>query len=300
MKPATLRSIRDVTLLTLTGILLLFAQSAYWLNHTIFDKQNFTSIVNPILASNEAHTAIATTIVNQAFADRPIINRLIGNNVTALVSGLLGTDIAGQIMTSLVDRSYTYLTTDNPKPIQIDLVAIKTPLEKITSILGTNQVDLSAIPDTITLFNPSGLPDIYGYSILLLWLGPLFWIGFVILAVLYVYLGRKQYANRVYWLGGTILLASGFGLLVGPLLPPPIVAQVPIPELRGIVDELIAAILAPFTGQMVTVICITLVVLIIFYFRIAILHGAQWAIRKTTESLAPPPTDKKPAKKATK
>lgn len=298
MQASTLRRIRDVVILIATAILLLLAQSAYWLNHTIFDKQAFTSIVTPIVNSSEARTAVASTIVSQAFADRPLINRLIGDNVTALITGLLGTDVAVQMTNALISKSYDYLTTDNPQPVAIDLVAIKTPLQKITELLESRGRDVSidpdSIPDSIVLFDPSNLPNIYGYSVLLLWLGPLCWIGLIILIVLHIYLGRDRYPRRVYELGSAIIIASLLGLLVGPLLPPPISAQVPVPELRGTVETLAAALLAPFTQQMITAIVLTAIVLIIFRFRIAILHGMQWLTQKAADSVS---AAHKPAKK---
>ena len=286
-KPTTHHNIRDTLLLIATGLLLLFAQSAYWLNHTIFDKQTFTSTITPIIQSESSRQTIASTITSKAFADKPIAAQLIGENVTALIAGLLSTDLAEQISTNLINRSYTYLTTDNPKLIAIDLTAIKTPLEKITEILESRgrdvQLNASNIPDAIVLFSPAGLPDIYSYSVLVLWLGPLFWLGFILLAVLYVYLGRNQYARRIYILGGTIILASCIGLLVGPLLPPPIVAQVQITELRSVVDQLIHALLAPFSSQNTIAIAITTLALLIFYLRFAIARGARWVANKTSD-----------------
>lgn len=289
MSPTVLRSFRDIILLTLAGLLLLFAQSAYWLNHTIFNEQNFTSIVNPVITSEESRRAIATTIVNTALEDKPVINRLIGGNVTDLVTGLLGTNFAQEITTTIIDKSYNYLTSDNPKPIAIDLTVIKVPLEKITQILslqGNETLSASAIPDSIVLLDPSGLPDIYGYSIIVLWLGPLCWIGALLLGVLYIYVGRKKYAQRVYILGSVVIVVACIGLLVGPLLPPPIVAQVPIPALRGVVEQLIAGLLAPFTQQMIIMLVITAVALVIFSLRFAMLRGVQWLVHKTANAVS--------------
>lgn len=312
MSPQTLRQIRDIIILTVAGILLLFAQSAYWLNHTIFNKQTFTSIVTPIITSESSRQAIASTVVDKAFEDKPVVNRLIGNNVTALVAGLLGTDLAQQMITSVVDKSYSYLTTEKPQPITIDLIAIKTPLEKITEILENRGTDVavnpSNIPDSITLFDPSDLPNVYGYSILLLWLGPVFWLSAFFLAALYLHLGRQRYPRRIYTLGGVILFVSFLGLLVGPLLPPPIVAQVQIADLRVVVEQLIAGLLYPFTQQMIITIIVTSFVLIVFSLRFPTLHGAQWVIRKTSDSLSshkqstveePKTTKKTTAKKKT-
>jgi len=286
-EPTTRHPIRDTTMLIFTGLFLLLAQSAYWLNHTVFDKQEFTSIVTPVVQSESTRNAIATTITEQAFADRPLANQLIGQNVTALIAGLLNTDAAQQLTAGLINRSYTYLTTNNPQPIAIDLTAIKMPLEKITEVVESRGNDVKInpqnIPDKIVLFNPAGLPDVYSYSVLMLWLGPLFWIGFIVLAALYVYLGRRQYARRVYILGGTLIVASCIGLLVGPLITPPITAQVQLAEFRGVVDQLITSLLAPFGSQNQFVIVATVIILIIFFSRFAIVRGAKWVVAKTAD-----------------
>ena len=282
---STLHRIWDIVILFGIAVTLFLAQSASWLNHTIFDKDTFTSTVTPIVQSAQSRQAIASTITAKAFASKPLINQLLGDNVTALISGLLATDTAQQMMSNLVDRSYTYLTSNNPQPIAINLVPVKVPLQAITQILENRGQDVSidpnSIPNTITLFDPSNLPDIYGYSVMLLWFGPLCWIGFILLAILYIYLGRARYARRVYTLGGVVILVACVGLLIGPLLPPPVSATVPIPELRPIISQIITALIAPFTSQMITTIIVTAVVLIIFYSRFAIVRGAQWVIQKT-------------------
>ncbi len=286
-KSATHHKIRDSIILVLTGLLLLLAQSAFWLNHTIFDKQTFTSTVTPVIQSDASHQAIASTITSQILADNPVVERLIGKNVTALIMGILGTDLGQQLQSNLIDRSYAYLTTDNPKPIAINLEPIKVPLEKVTQVLesrGTDvTIDASKIPDTIVLFNPSNLPDLYSYGVAMLWLGPLFWLSFLVLSVLYVYLGRHNYPRRVYILGGVIITASIIGLFVGPTLVPPIVAQVPMSELRGIVNQLMNELLASFTTQNVIAITITGIAMTIFYSRHAITKGTHWAVQKTSD-----------------
>ena len=276
--------------MVITGLLLLFAQSSYWLNHTIFDRQTFTSIVTPVVQNETTRNAIASTITERVLADRPIVNQLIGANFTAVVAGLLNSDAAKQLTAGLINRSYAYLTTENPQPIAIDLTAIKVPLERITEIIESRgndvRVNPANIPDRIVLFDPAGLPNIYGYSVLLLWLGPLFWLGFVILAALYIYLGRDTFAKRIYMLGGTIIIASCIGLLVGPLLQPPIVAQVQMPGLRPVADQLIASLLQSFNAQNTAVIVATAIVLIVFYLRFAIVRSVRWTAAKISDVLS--------------
>lgn len=283
----TFAKIRDAIILTLASILLLLAQSAFWLNHTIFDKASFTSITNSVLLTDSTRQAVATTIVDQAFQDKPVLKRLIGNNMSALISGLLATDIATQATSAVVDRTYIYLTSNDPQPIGFDLLPLKTPLERIVSVVESQgrdvSFDVSNIPDSIILFDPKNLPDIYSASIMTLWLGPLAWIGATVLFGLYIYLRRTVYPRAVYFVGAAIIAVGAIGLLVGPLVRPPVVAMVSIPSLRSVFDQLIAALLQPFNQQMILMICLAVFVLIIFALRIHILHAAHWSLRKLSE-----------------
>lgn len=256
-----LRRYKSIFFLTVATIFLLLAQSAYWLNHTIFDQKSFNSIVSTTLQSESSREAIAQNIINRALEDKPILRRTVGPQATQLVTGLLGTDLATQSFNTVIDRTYAYLTSKNPQPIAIDLTSIKVPLSGLVSFaerLGREaSFDPSNIPDSIELFNPKNIPDIYSYSIALLWLGPLFWLSSIIIFALYIYRGRAVYAKRVYIVGGLCIAVSGVGLLFGPIIPPTVAALVPTLELRPVVGDLISNLLQPFTQQMYVTIILT-------------------------------------------
>ncbi len=280
--------------LTLAGVLLLLAQSAFWINHTIFDKATFSTIVTSTINTEQSRQAIAATVVGRTLQDRPVIRRIAGDKATQLISGLLGTDLAAQTINTVVDRSYTYLTSENPESIEIDLLPIKTPLAGLVSFAESQgrevNFDVNSVPDSIMLFDASNLPNIYGYSVLMLWLGPLFWLGSFGLFAIYMYRGRRVYAKRIYIVGTVIILVSFVGLLFGPLLPPPISALVPVTELRSVVGSLVGALLAPFTSQMYVTIASTAIILAIFSQRFTILHLFQKVAVK------PKAADSKPVK----
>lgn len=300
-----LKKYRSVFALTLAGVFLLLAQSAYWVNHTIFDKTQFTSIVTSTLNTEESRQAIATTVVNKALAERPVVKRVAGAKATQLVTGLLGTDIVTQTFNTLINKAYEYLTSANPQDIDIDLLAIKTPLARIVSFAEDQgrevAFDPNNIPDTIVLFDASALPDIYRYSQMVLIFGPFCWLLTLGIFAAYIYRGRRVLAKRVYIVGGVILAVSFIGLLAGPLLPPPVMSFVPNPDMRSVVGSLITNLLAPFSQQMWTTILITVSVLAVFSLRFKMLNGAQkvLAIRpgqKEAAETAKTPS-KKPAKK---
>ncbi|MFZ1323611.1 MAG: hypothetical protein WAQ57_00440 [Candidatus Saccharimonadales bacterium] len=265
--------------LTLAGLLLLLAQSAYWVNHTLFDQVTFIGIVEDTVKTEKSRRAVAETIVNRALQDRPVLRRTISAKSTQLVTGLLGTDLAAQTFDTLINHTYAYFTSSNPQPIAMDLTSIKTPLAGLISFAEQQgrevQFDPAVIPDSIILFDSAGLPDVHGYSVKLLWLGPVFWLGTAGLFAAYIYRGRRAYAKRAYIVGIVIIISAVTGLLTGPLLPPPLAAQVPILEMRGVVGDLIRGLLQPFMTQMIVTIALTAGTLLIFSQRYNALKLAQ-------------------------
>lgn len=275
-----LNKYKSVFALSFAGLLLLFAQSAFWVNQTIFDKKTFTGIATGVIQSEESREAIASGIVDKALADRPVLQRTISGKATQLLTGLLGTDAVVQATNLIVDKAYTYATSNEPEAIAFDLTAIKTPVARIIAFAEDQgrevAFDPATIPDSITLFDPADLPDIYKYSVVMLWLGPLLWLSTLAIFGIYIYKGGKKfYGKRVYVVGAVIGVVGIVGLMVGPLLPPTVSALVPQTHLRSIVGDLSAAFLQPFTQQMITMLLVTAIFLAVFSQRFNLLRLAM-------------------------
>lgn len=287
---------KSIFLLSIAGALLLLAQSSYWINHTIFNKQTFTSLATSVIEREDSRQAIAATVVDKALEDRPVLQRTISNRATQLVAGLLGTDLAHQTLSGVVDRVYTYATSKDQQPIEVDLAAITTPLAGVIAFAERQgrevAFDPESIPDSIELFDPSGLPNVYQYSVVMLWLGPLCWLGAAGLFAAYIYRGRKVYARRVYIVGAVIIAIGIIGLLAGPIVPPPLVAQVPLTGLRGVVDDLIRTFLQPFTQQMWNMLGITIFTLLLFNQRFTLLKLIQKFVPANSSNNKTTPTVK--------
>lgn len=262
-------------ILIVAAILLFLAQSAYWVNHTVFNQANFTRITTTQLLSESSRDAIATTVVNKSLEDRPIAQRVIGERATSLVSGLLGSDLSNQAVTALSNKTYAYATASDRQDIAIDLTGVKTPVQSIIGVAEARGVDVPEpkrqIPDEIVLLQSDSFPDLSGAVKAMLWLGPLFWLGTLVLFSVYVYIGRAVYAGRVYMVGLTIILVSVFGLLASPFIPPPVAAAVPNIDLRPVAENLTTGFLAPFKTQMYYMLGATIVVLVVFNQRFNIL-----------------------------
>lgn len=265
----------SAALLFFAALTLFLAQSAYWVNHTVFDKANFSSITTTALLSESSRDAIATSVVNKSLEDRPIVKRVVGERATSLISGLLGSDLSTQAVTGLTNRTYAYTTSSDRQDIKIDLTAIKTPVTGIISLAQSRGVEVPEsqyqIPDDIVLLQSDAFPDLSGTVKLMLWLGPLFWLSTIVLFGLYIYVGRAAYAKRVYCAGLAIITVAILGLLANPFVPPPIAAAVPNIDLRPVAQNLAAGFLAPFKAQMYYMLGATLVVLLTFNQRFNIL-----------------------------
>src|SRR5687767_7870147 len=98
-----LRKILTALLLSAAGLALLLVHSAYWINHTIFDQATFTNIVTTSVTSESSRNAIAASTVDRVLADRPVAKRLAGDRLTALLSGLLGSDLGERAIKTVTE-----------------------------------------------------------------------------------------------------------------------------------------------------------------------------------------------------
>lgn len=255
-------------LLISAALFLFLAQSAYWVNHTVFDQANFTRITTTELLSESSRDAIATAVVNKSLDDKPVLKRIAGERAESLVSGLLGTDLSTQAVKAVTSKTYAYATSSDRQDIAIDLTAIKTPLNTIIELAESRGIDVpqtqNKLPDQIVLLQSDAFPDLSGAVKTMLWLGPLFWLSAFILFGLYIYIGRAVYARRVYLAGLAVIIVGILGLLANPFIPPPIAAAIPNIDLRPVAQNLAAGFLAPFNMQMYWMLGITLTVLLVF------------------------------------
>lgn len=261
----------SIALLVAAAILLFLAQSAYWVNHTIFNQANFSNITTTALLSESSRDAIADSVVNKSLENRPVVKQVVGDRASALISGLLDSDLSNQAVKGLTNKTYSYVTSSDRQDIKIDLISIKTPIESVITITqrenGPVASTLNQVPDEIVLVRSDAFPDLSGTVKLMLWLGPFLWLGALASFAAYIYIGRAIYARRVYVAGGTIIAVALFGLAATPFIPPPVAAAVPNIDLRVVAENLANGFLAPFRTQMLNMLGITSIVLLAFSLR---------------------------------
>lgn len=309
MKNKRLAKFGSITILIIASVCLFLAQSAFWINHSIFDQATFSNTVTTTILDEPNREAIATAVVDQALQNRPVLKRVVGTRAESLVSGLLGSDLSNQLVSTISNKAYAYTTAPNRKDIAIDLTAVKTPLATIVTLAENNganiALDPQQIPDQIVLVQKDAFPDLSGAVKKMLWVGPLLWLSTIGLFALYIYLGRKVYAKRVYTVGAAISVVAILGILTRPFIPPTVAAAVPNITLRPVLESLASNFIAPFTTQMWYMLIATLLALIVFNQRFNILTGSRALLAKAGNlgsnlGNQPAKTTKPKAKKTTR
>ncbi len=283
--PKNIRLFSSWAIIIAAAITLFLAQSSYWVNHTVFNQQNFTKITTESLLADESRNAISASVVDHALSDRPLVKQIVGSRAESLVSGLLASDLSNQLFTALTKKVYVYTTSSPRQDIAIDLSAIKMPLASIINF-AENQgreihVDPNRIPSSVVLVESNSFPDLSNVVKAMLWLGPLLWLSTLALFALYIYLGRDNYAKRVYITGFTIIGVAVMGLFMMPFIPAPIAAAIPDINIRIVAENLVTNFLAPFRTQMVYMLVTTSGVLLVFNQRFNILR----LLRSTEQTL---------------
>lgn len=266
--PQTWKKVLGGALVALGALTFLLAQSTLWVSNTFFDEDTFVSTVERVLTTEESREAIAGTIVQSAFQNNPIAEQLIGKQTTAIMTGLLGTDLVGQVFDRIAHRSYAYLTSSDRQDVTIDLAAVKQPLTTIVRIVentGRNvQFNPANIPESITLIESDSLPDFSSYIRAMLFANGLLWFIMIASFGAYIFMNRANWIRSVYIVGWSMLIISAIALLKGPFVPPAIASLVDLISIRSIVEDLSIAFLQPFQVQLLSsMVGIALVLLII-------------------------------------
>ncbi|MCA9343142.1 hypothetical protein KC950_03985 [Candidatus Saccharibacteria bacterium] len=263
---SVLGKVVSITVLVFAVIFLFLAQSAYWINHTVFNQDSFTNITTTALQQESSRDAISQVIVNNALQDRPVLQRVVGERAQSLISGLLASDLSAQAINALTSKTYQYATSSDRQDISINLASIKDPLSNVLAISQNEQTTerISNLPDEITLLKRDEFPNLSGFVVAMLWLAPLLWLVTLLLFTVYVLLDRKEYAKKVYFAGVAIIGVGIFGYLTSPYVPSPIAASIPTIEIRPLAQNLLTGYLNPFRSQMVFMISFTGLTLIVF------------------------------------
>lgn len=244
---------RTVWLSVLAGILLVITNSAVWVNNQIFDSNNFTDTAKSSLTSEESRNAIAQGISDKALEGRPVLNNLVGDTSTSIISGLLGTNQAEQALGKVTLKFHTMVTSENSESITLELAGIKSVMNKLYDVstdLGREpKVDPAKIPEQVVIVDANKLPNFYKESVILLWLAPIALIG-ALIALAYPYFKQpRKYQSILAIQGAFVTTAALLSLSVGPLFRPPVLNNIQTESGRIVVGNLFDAFIATFNSQ---------------------------------------------------
>lgn len=260
------RRLRGIAFMAIFAtVLLIVANSALWVNRTIFNTENFTTISTTALLSESSRQALGDEIVGRALADQPAIRSAVSDPASNFVAGLLNTQQARSVLTKLVSSVQILLTSKNPKNIEYDLTGIKTTVAKLIQITGKEDAAVAklTIPDKIVIFDASKIPPFYKYGLTLTLIAPLAIIAaLTLLAIPHI---KKSYPTaKVLMIQGVTLIAGGaFALLIGPIFRPPVLAQVANANLRIVVENFYNAFIDTFNAQTMWLIWVGIIAVLI-------------------------------------
>lgn len=222
-----------IPLSILAVILLLVFSFSYWLNANIFNKQNFINKTVDVIERQEVRNAISAEIVDQAFADLPLIRETVGDFAQSSIAGLLGSRAVQPVLRAAAGGINNLITSPNPKAVTIDtsgvsrfIIPIATAVNKQ---LGT-QINTGNIPKSLTLLEKGQIPSIYSWGIVLLWVGPIAGIIGLGLIIAMIWMAKPERRRSV-------LKAIGMTLVIGGIITNILMSMLESPILAGIQSE---------------------------------------------------------------
>lgn len=276
--------IRTTVLLTIVAVLILIAQTAWWINHTIYDTETFSSITTTALTSESSREAIANEIVSQSFADKPVLQATLGKSATKLISSLLATDQATNAIEKVTTKVQTILTSEKREAITFNLVPLKQGLVVISAIAERAdrpiEVEASEIPDSITLIKENESPKLYKFNQTLLFLAPVSIFATIGLLGYLLYSGRNKIYKVLLQIGIMLTAVAGIGVITGPLIRPPVLSMVSNANARIILGNLYDGFIAPFNSQMATMGAVGVLVIVFAAIQLGVIGSIVRKFRR--------------------
>lgn len=285
-KTLGLKKIHLFILLIVAGLLLLIAQTSWWISHTIYDSKEFATITTTALTSDSSRDAISKEIVDRAFSNKPLLRATVGKTTAKLLSSVLATDIASTAIEQSTERIQTVLTSSNRDPVELNLVPFKSVLVVISNIAekSDRQINFKAsdIPDKITLLNKENLPELYKIYRLMLILGPLCMAGVVAIFGYIAYKFKDNIYRATLIIGGTLSVTSLIALVSGPIIRPPVLSLIDSVNTRVIIGNLYDGFLQPYNTQLTIMTIIGVMIMFISVIKLGYISEVFNRLRAKT------------------
>lgn len=238
----------------LAGFFLLIANSGYWVNRYIFNEQKFSQVAVSSILSSDSRQAIAEGVSTKLYENRPVAKRVLSEPTTSIVNGILGSPRLQAPLTELVKRINVRMTSKTQPEVALDLTSVKSVL---TQVVGTvdkvsnNDVSFNPdnIPDKIVVIKSDNLPDLYNYSLALLWLSPITLIAGLLLMILPYVWWRNRYKSIMTMQGVMLVIVGALAQMIGPLFRPLVIGNLATDAGRTVIGNLYNAFIATFEHQ---------------------------------------------------
>lgn len=207
---------RRLTILLVVGTLLVTLSSiGFWVQWTLMSERGFVELTGDVLRSNESRETIARAIVDQLFAERPILNALVRDPIEGLIIGILGSSLFAAGINIVSERIWETIFVDQARVV-LDISALQAFLYGAITAISP---DLAArfepqdIPSELVLLDASELPNMSRIASIVAfttWLT--FFGGIVILAIAF----SRVWAQSL--LRNSLLVWTGILLIVEALI----------------------------------------------------------------------------------
>lgn len=249
----------------LAAILLVVANSAIWLNRSVFNTQQFTSISTQALTSESSRKALANEIVDRALQNNPTVAAVVTEPATNIISGLLGSQQAEKAFTKITSKVQTLLTSKRPESITYDLTGIKATVTKLLTVANKDQAveKVTELPNSITVFDANKVPSFYQYGVAMTFIAPLAFLLALVLLIM-PHVKRRLTTEKLLLIQGGILIGAGvMALLIGPIFRPPVLAQVANANMRVVVENFYNAFINSYNAQTMYLVLIGAILVVI-------------------------------------
>lgn len=240
------------------GVLIFIAMTSFWLQRTIFDTRQFTTITTTAFTKESSRQSVAQIITDRIFAEHTALRIVFAQTLSQHIATLLGTDIATQSVTRAAQEAQLLVTSPRKSPVVVDLTAIKTAIVSIQNATGridsTQRINVDDIPDSVVILDTEQLPNFYGAAVVVMWLGPLSLAAAVALFGWWVYRGRHgAVIKRLQIVLLATIAVAGIILLVGPLVEPVFVSVGRDATEQTLLRNIYEGFIAPFNHQAIVV-----------------------------------------------
>lgn len=154
---------RVATSLLVVGIVLLFVFNlSLWLWTTLVDTDTFAATTTSAMTSDDSLAAIAEVTVTRLLADRPLVLAAVGDQLEAVVAGILNTDLFQRTFEELSATLHRVLTSTGVREVSFDVSRLREIVNGVAEILNRDAPSgpLAGQPDRIVLFEGRDFPKI--------------------------------------------------------------------------------------------------------------------------------------------